>query len=296
MERRATLPRALYLGAKRRGLNSKSFSRAKAQVGGFLSKQERIRVTHLYLIRHGQADCNVNNLLAGMKSDIGLTPLGVQQAERLRDRLATTGEIVADVVIASTLPRARQTAEIIAPALGLPIIFDDEVQEMRVGEADGLTWQQYVEQFGPPPDFREEPFREMFVGGENWGQFVLRVATALDRILRAHEGKTIVVVCHGGVIDASFLIGLGMSTIAMPRAQFHTRNTSITHWERFVYDNEKRWRLISYNDDLHTRDLGTDERIVWAPFPPRDVLRAADEPAVPLPTEDEAESATVSAQ
>jgi len=65
-------------------------------------------VTQLYLIRHGQAFCNVENLIAGMESDVGLTPVGVAQAERLRDRLSATGEIAADVLIASTLPRARQ--------------------------------------------------------------------------------------------------------------------------------------------------------------------------------------------
>ena len=47
--------------------------------------------THLYLIRHSRAVANVENILAGMRSDTGLTPLGVTQAERLRDRLAATG-------------------------------------------------------------------------------------------------------------------------------------------------------------------------------------------------------------
>jgi len=82
-------------------------------------------VTHLYLIRHAEAVSNVEPIIAGMRGDTGLTAHGVAQAERLRDRLAA-GEIAADVLIASTLPRAQQTAEIIAPALGLPIIWDDE--------------------------------------------------------------------------------------------------------------------------------------------------------------------------
>ncbi|NCC33746.1 MAG: histidine phosphatase family protein, partial [Chloroflexia bacterium] len=98
-------------------------------------------MTQLYLIRHGEAWANVQPILAGMQGDKGLTPRGVKQAERLRDRLAH-GELQADVLIASTLPRARQTAEIIQPALGLPIILDDEVQELRLGEADGMTNQE----------------------------------------------------------------------------------------------------------------------------------------------------------
>ena len=60
-------------------------------------------MTHLYLIRHGEA-------LGAVKRIIGNTPLspfGITQAERLRDRLAATGEIAADVLISSTLVRAR---------------------------------------------------------------------------------------------------------------------------------------------------------------------------------------------
>jgi len=243
-------------------------------------------VTQLYLIRHGQAFCNVENLIAGMESDIGLTPVGVQQAERLRDRLAATGEIAADVLIASTLPRARQTAEIIAPAFNLPILLDDDAQELRVGAADGLTWEQYIAKYGPPPDFREEPYRPLFIGGENWGEFVLRVGTAIDRIVREHEGKSIVLVCHGGFIDTSFLVNLGMNTLALPPAQFHTRNTSITHWERMRYGSELRWRLVRYNDDLHTRDLETDDRIIWTRFAPEPPA-GSDSPAVPSPLESE---------
>ncbi len=243
-------------------------------------------MTQLYLIRHGQAFCNVENLIAGMVSDVGLTPVGVAQAERLRDRLIATGEIEADVLIASTLPRARQTAEILAPAFNLPILLDDDAQELRVGEADGLTWEQYVEKYGPPPDFREEPYRPLFIGGENWGEFVLRVGTTIDRVVREHEGKNIVLVCHGGFIDTSFLVNLGMNTLALPQAQFHTRNTSITQWERLRYGSELRWRLVRYNDDLHTRDLGTDERIVWARFAP-EAPAGSDSPTVPPPLEEE---------
>jgi 2,3-bisphosphoglycerate-dependent phosphoglycerate mutase len=242
-------------------------------------------VTQLYLIRHGQAYCNVRpfGLIAGMRGDAGLTPLGRAQAERLRDRLTATGEIEADVLISSTLPRARQTAEIIAPAFALPIELDGDVQEQRVGDLDGLPWEDVKDQL---PNVWEEPFKPFGPGGENWGQFNLRVGTALNRILHAHEGKTIVVVCHGGVIDASFLVFFGMNTLTPAAAAFYTRNTSITLWERREIEGYTlRWRLARYNDDLHTRDIGTDERMQWtrfpAPLPP-----AEGAPALPLASEE----------
>lgn len=242
-------------------------------------------MTRLYLIRHGQAYSNVKpyGIVAGMRGDKGLTPLGRTQAERLRDRLMATGEITADILISSTLPRARQTAEIIAPALGLPIIYDDDVQEQSVGDLDGMRWDEVESRIA---DNRQEPFRPFGPDGENWGQFVLRVGTTLDRILHEHEGKTIVIVCHGGVIDASFLVFFGINTLLPPVTAFHTRNTSITLWERREIDGSSpRWGLTGYNDYLHTRDIGTSERIQWSRF--AEPLEARQEaPAVPLPTED----------
>lgn len=228
-------------------------------------------MTHLYLIRHGEAVTNVEPIIGGMRGDTGLTAHGVAQAERLRDRLATTREIAADVLIASTLPRARQTAEIIAPALGLPIRWDDDVQELRPGEADGLSMAEYRTRFGEP-DFAHDPFQPLSPGGETWAEFLLRVATTLNRIARTHEGQTVVIVCHGGVIDGAFQSFFGMSLAFNARLGFDTSNTSITQWERRGGDHgSPRWWLRRYNDDTHLRDMAS-QRPVHA--------------AVPLPSDD----------
>jgi len=216
-------------------------------------------MTDLYLIRHGEASGAIFDIIG----DTDLSPLGIVQAERLRDRLVATGEIAADVLISSTFKRARQTAEIIAPALELPIIFDDEVQELRDGMGEGMHVDEYRAKFGEV-NLRETPFRQVAPGGENWGQFVLRVATALDRIVREYEGKTIVIVCHGGVIGVSFLYFLDIVSLYYPQGGFDTDNTSITHWaKRSLSGRSARWRLKCYNDDMHLRDIRSTTRIPW---------------------------------
>ncbi len=248
-----------------------------------------MQTTTLYLIRHGEAYCNVNpgGPVAGIKGDLGLTDLGRRQAERLRDRLAS-GEFAAEALIASTLPRAQQTAQIIAPALDLPISFDDEVQEMRVGEADGMLWTEMLAKYGVP-NYRQDPYRQLSPGGENWGQFVLRVGTALDCIAREHEGQTVVVVTHGGFIDASFLVLFGLGTLVQPSFELYTHNTAITHWERHSHDDgASRWRLVRYNDDFHVRDIVVDERHRWRKLF-KEGLAGAETPAVPIPLEEEGE-------
>jgi 2,3-bisphosphoglycerate-dependent phosphoglycerate mutase len=237
-------------------------------------------MTDLYLIRHGEALGAVHDIIG----DTALSPLGILQAERLRDRLAATGEIAADVLISSTLKRARQTAEIIAPALELPIVLDDEVQELRDGAAEGMEVEEYRAKFGEV-NFRETPFRQVAPAGENWGQFVLRVATALDRIIREYEGKTIVIMCHGGVIGVSFLYFFGVGSFQYPQVGFDTDNTSITHWTRHSFSGRPaRWRLKCYNDDMHLRDIRSTARIPWNTISATPA-EGAEQPAVPMEEE-----------
>jgi 2,3-bisphosphoglycerate-dependent phosphoglycerate mutase len=229
-------------------------------------------MTHFYLIRHGQAI----SVIQKTSGDPGLSPLGVKQAERLRDRLAASGEIAADVLISSTMLRAKQTAEIIAPALHLPIIFDDEVQEQRPGEALNMTEAEFGEKFGPV-EFEQKPFFHIAPGAESWVEFTLRAGTALHRITREHEGKTIVIICHGGIIDTSFHFFLGLSTLQFPQALFDTHNTSITHWYRESNNWFEQlhfpvsWILERYNDAMHLRDLDSPVSIPWKDIAARPV-------------------------
>jgi probable phosphoglycerate mutase len=236
--------------------------------------------TNLFLIRHGESTPQVERIMGGMRGDRGLTPLGVAQAERLRDRLTATREVTADVVIASTMPRARQTAEILAPALGLPIIEDEEVQEVRPGIADGLSLEEAEARFHMSA-FVSDPSHPVSPGGESWQQFVQRVSGAFDRITQQHAGRTVVVVCHAGVIEGSFLHFFRLPLMSLPPVQFSTQNTSITHWQQPLDGASGRWRLFGYNDAMHLfKPAG--KRIDWGSLV-GDPGVGADRPAVPLP-------------
>jgi 2,3-bisphosphoglycerate-dependent phosphoglycerate mutase len=207
-------------------------------------------MTHLYLIRHGEAISAVEKTIANTM----LSPLGVKQAERLRDRLAATGEIQADVLISSRLLRAEQTATIIAPALGLPIIFDDEIQEWYEGYVENIPGELYIGAFEAVP-IEQRPFFQWLPSSESWVQFMLRACTALNRITQEHEGKTIVLVCHGGIIDASFLFFLGLSTTRYALGRFNPQNTAITYWCKAARDlRPMSWILEKYNDTAHLLD------------------------------------------
>ncbi len=218
--------------------------------------------THLYLIRHGQAISSVERSLA----DTSLSPLGIKQAERLRDRLAATHEIRADVLISSTLKRARQTAEIIAPALNVPVTFDEGIEEWRDGDYQDMTADERQAIFRKAP-MSEWPFIRINPTAETWAEFNLRIGTALNNITNKYEGKTIVIVCHGGIIEGSFLLFFGLSTLRFPRALMGgTKNTSITHWSRDAFEGagiSPTWFLDQYNDAMHLHDIESSTRIPW---------------------------------
>jgi probable phosphoglycerate mutase len=207
--------------------------------------------TNLYLIRHGEAYTNVEAVIGGMRGDRGLTDRGIAQAQALARRLAK-GEIAADVLYASTLPRARMTAELVAEALKLPISWDDELHELRPGDADGLSVEQARARFDGFARFLNETFTPVATGGESWGSFQMRASAALERIILRHPGQSIVVVSHGGVIEVSFMHLLELGPQMRSRACFHVANTAITHWRHVTsHAGRQEWHLVAHNDHRH---------------------------------------------
>jgi 2,3-bisphosphoglycerate-dependent phosphoglycerate mutase len=210
--------------------------------------------THLYLIRHGEAFTNIESVIGGMSGDRGLTERGQAQAQALARRLAG-GEIAADVLYASTLPRARMTAEHVAEALGLPIQWDEELHELRPGESDGMRVEDARARFAGFNSFLHEPFTPIAPGGESWGSFQARASAALERLILRHQGQTIAAVVHGGVIEVSFLYLLGLGPQTRARAAFHSQNTAITHWRHVEsIGGRQEWQLVAHNDHRHLLD------------------------------------------
>ena len=207
--------------------------------------------TTLVLVRHGESNVTVKRVIGGHRTCNGLSQLGRRQAERLGERLAATGELTPAVLISSNFQRAIETAEIIAPAIGdAPIEIDAGFGEHDPGpDIDGMTFSDFVERFGQP-DWHGDPHFEVVPGGETTAQFHLRVGEALSRAVRAHAGRTVVVSCHGGVVDATFRHLL--RTAPTGNFELQTLNTSITEFRRPASGT---WRLVRYNDAAHLHGL-----------------------------------------
>jgi probable phosphoglycerate mutase len=136
-------------------------------------------MTKLVLIRHGEAQSYLDGVVGGDRGCTGLSDLGRRQATALRDRLARTGELgEVDALYASSLPRAIETADVIAPALGdLPVKVERDVREFDPGpEADGRTWEDIEREY---PRELWDPYRPRVPGAESWAGFGVRVGAAL---------------------------------------------------------------------------------------------------------------------
>jgi probable phosphoglycerate mutase len=207
--------------------------------------------TRLILVRHGESVAQVEGVVGGPKTCRGLSERGRRQVEALRDRWLAAG-LRADVLLASTLPRAVETAELLAGALGglVPELVDD-LCEILPGECDGMTWDDFEEQFRGG-DYRWDPHTPVAPGGESWVQFQARASRAIGAIVEALEGRTIVAAVHGGIVDGSMVHFLGLPKDAGHVLQ--TENASVTEW-LFVDPRSNwepgGWRLVRFNDHAH---------------------------------------------
>jgi 2,3-bisphosphoglycerate-dependent phosphoglycerate mutase len=222
-------------------------------------------MTKLVLVRHGQAICNVERTIEGRATCRGLSDLGRAQGKALAERFVKEN-FKPDVVVSSPIRRAAETAAIITAAIqSVEPIFDEAFEEVRPGEAEGMTWDQYSAFFGTTEGW--DPNVPFAPGAEAWRAFAQRVSNALNRITKAHDGKTVLVVAHGGVVDASMFHYFGLDPEVQSPIDFETSNTSITEWQLRTWtlatpetpdrDPVHRWRLNRYNDAAHLPTLQT---------------------------------------
>ncbi len=201
------------------------------------------------LVRHGESEHGLRRMIAGQAGCLGLTERGFQQAHRLGERLAKTGEANQAVLLSSPVLRAHQTAEVLAASLPLaPLVQDDDLSELLPGEADGLHWESYVAKYGEF-DLVSSPTRPFAPGGESWSDFTQRVGATLQRLAQTYRGQTIVAVTHGGFIVTAMLV---LFDIPRPGtgARMDPLHTSITEWRV----SQQTWRLVRFNDFCHLQD------------------------------------------
>ena len=180
-----------------------------------------LQPTSLFLIRHGQASRPPGTGFYGAEAP--LSELGRRQASALAASLASGPAL--DALYSSNLPRALETASVMAERMGMKVLVDSRLAEFEVDmtvetppgcRPDLLVWH---------PDHAG-------ADGETLAQFASKVREFHEQVVARHPGQRIALICHEGTIQAALHWSLGMDPRSPWQHEFNDlRNASITEIE-----------------------------------------------------------------
>jgi probable phosphoglycerate mutase len=198
--------------------------------------------TEVVLVRHARSA----DIVPGSPESLDppLHPEGVAQAEALAARLRPKR---IDAVYVSTLTRTHQTAAPILAGRDLEPVVREDLREVGLGEWEAGVFRQRAAEGGPEwQRFLETGRWDVIPGAESDADLRRRMVTAVDDIAAAHDGQSVLVVSHGGAINA-FLAGV----LGIPRTQFTAvENTGVT----IVRYGRGRRMFLTVNDTHHLYD------------------------------------------
>jgi probable phosphoglycerate mutase len=210
----------------------------------------------LFLVRHGRSDFSSNDMTLtprGHQFDPPLSQVGRQQAALLAKRLLLL-DPQPTVVYCSPLRRCRETVAPYAAASGADVRFDEDLVEAHIGEWENKPFEEILEDERMLTRLRnQEPIWSHAPGAEDPVSFRERIRGAVERILAEDRDGNVLVVCHGGVINAYLgpILGIDRDMFFLPE------NTSVNS---VAVEGERR-SVRFLNDVVHLTDphlLGLD--------------------------------------
>jgi len=210
-----------------------------------------VEATRIIAIRHGETAWNADSRIQGQR-DIGLNETGRWQARRVGEALATEA---ISAVYSSDLGRAEQTAESIAEVTGVPVIRTQGLRERRFGLFEGMTFDEIRENWPEHAQNwrRRIPEWQPPQGGESLIELRERVHRTMVELAARHPGEQIVVVAHGGVLDALYRIATGQE-VNSPRT-WELPNGAIN---RLLWTPEG-FTLVGWSDTQHLDTQAEDD-------------------------------------
>ena len=194
------------------------------------------------LLRHGQTPMSVQKRYAG-RTDAPLTEVGVQQAAAAAKRLASAG---LGVIVTSPLLRTVQTAQAVAAVTGAAVITDDGFRETDFGAWEGLTFAEVRERWPAEISAWLADPEVAPPGGESFTDVSGRVTAALDRVLAARAGQTVLIVSH--VTPIKMLV---TAALLAPPAALYRMHLDVAALSEIDWYADGPAVLRSFNDTSH---------------------------------------------
>lgn len=161
----------------------------------------------MYIVRHGETAWNAAKRMQG-HSDIDLNTMGVRQARKLAKKFKT---ITFDAAFSSDLLRAKRTAEIIALEHNLVVETTEAIRERFFGHLEGRSTHEIQDElryiFKEYVNAQEKEFLEKKINHEaiksieTVEKLTERFILFLRELAVAYMGKTVLIVCHGGIMS-----------------------------------------------------------------------------------------------
>lgn len=207
-------------------------------------EQAPLVTTVTHLLRHGQTEHTPERRFSG-RNELPLSRTGRAEAEAAAVRAKELG---IDVVVASPLRRTRETAEIVAAALGLTPEFDDDLVELDFGAIEGLTFEEARDRHPLAARRFGVDITVAAPGGESVADVSVRVARARRRMLSRYAGRTVLVVSHVTPIKLMLAAALDVGDEVVHRVFLEAASLCTVAWSS---DGRSSVRLM--NDTAHLR-------------------------------------------
>lgn len=207
-------------------------------------------MTKLLLIRHGESTANRHNIFAG-QIDPELEEKGIMQAKATADYIASDFKI--DKIYSSDLQRAYKTSLCLSEILGIEVIKDKNLREINGGIWENSNYNELKTLY--PSEFQkwiDDTGNSYCPGGETVKELSERIMTALTKIAKENENKTVAVFTHATSIRVAQTI-IETGTLDEMKNIDWVSNASVTILN---YDNDK-WIIEKVSIDEHLKELKT---------------------------------------
>ncbi|MEU4802697.1 histidine phosphatase family protein [Actinosynnema sp. NPDC023587] len=197
-------------------------------------------LNRLVLWRHGETDYNATGRMQG-HLDVGLTETGWNQA---RFAVPVLAGFVPELVVASDLRRARDTATVFTTATGIGLRVDERLRETNLGKWQGLTSAEIEVEWPGMLDAWRADATLAPPDGENRTEVAVRALAVVEEVDREFS-DTVLLCAHGGLISA-----LTGQLLELPVDRWSLLGgIGNCNWTVFTRrpQGDGRWRLSSYN-------------------------------------------------
>ena len=194
----------------------------------------------MILMRHGQADNNVNRILVGRHIESHLTEYGKHQ---VLDTAKYLREISIDKVLVSPVVRTIETAEIVCEYLGLNYQIDERLYEIELGRLVGMNYEEIISKYGNLflEFYTENEAALTPYGVESFASIKQRIKNILDEMAETYSDRNVLMISHLDPIKAAIAIILDLKPESLYKWQI--RNASLT----ILKNDNKAYTLTGVN-------------------------------------------------